>query len=168
MGESERLYYLLANSDISEKNKKTIIGNYTMKNSKHYLGDKQLFYDNYSYIKNTLIRINAINEKMTDSLSSSYGVKPKNKNVEESDNIAISIDRKRQLESKLEIIEKALIKIPKPYREGLINHIVYDEEYKSKYFDYVDIEIWKRWQRKLIYEVAILRGQGEIISILKK
>lgn len=168
MGENERLYYLLANSDISEKYKKEISRDYTIRNTQYYLGNIKLYKDNYEYIKNTLIRIKEINEKMTDSLSSSYGVKPKNKNVKESDNIAISIDRKRQLESKLEIIEKALMKIPKPYREGLINHIVYDEEYKSKYFDYVDIEIWKRWQRKLIYEVALLRGQREIISILKK
>ena len=51
-------------------------------------------------------------------------------------------------------VEKALEKLPREYRSGIFNAVVY----RSSYPDYAGIATWKRWRQRFVYWTAFFRG----------
>ena len=73
----------------------------------------------------------------------------------------------RDAKKRLDLIERAFRTIPHCYREGVLEHIVYKRSYADPKYDYANIKTWKYWTQKAVYEVAIRRGQKELIEAFK-
>lgn len=52
---------------------------------------------------------------------------------------------------RLEAIEAALALIPREYREGVLNNILY----KTEFDDSAHENTWKKWKQRFIYELAV-------------
>lgn len=119
--------------------------------SKYSLGSMELYRENIYFIRQYPNLL-----KITDRL-----IRENIKDIENDKGFL-------EMRKRVELIERAFCTIPFCYREGVLEHIVNKIVYSNPKFDNANIKTWKYWTQKVVYEVAIRRGQKELIEAIKK
>lgn len=90
------------------------------------------------------------------------------KSTKQSNMLENTVILKQSILENVQMVERALKKIPEEYRKGVLNHTIHGEKYASPMFDSAHENTWKKWVQRFIYEVAILRGDGPYIGLIQK
>lgn len=143
---------------------------YQLKQSRYYLGSDALYRENVYFIRmypeyqKLLSKRNSIaSSGDMENLPIRTGTISK-----PTENQALEHISCEEIKRRIKIIDEALSTIPEQYQNGVFEHVVYQTEYRDKIFYYANINTWKRWTQKFIFEVAVRRGFGPLIEHLRK
>ncbi len=169
--EENKIRYKLVSDDIEYPNLGSkeiakIKNDYQLKNSRYYLGSDYLYRENVYFIRQYPEYKQLLNAEQDNPGQSNESVKSGRigRPTEAKAMQHISMEAVRK---KMQIIQDAIATVPEAYRKGVFNHVVYQTAYCDKLYHYANINTWKRWTQKFVYEVAVRRGQREIIEKLR-
>lgn len=143
---------------------------YQLKRSRYYLGSDHLYREMIYYIRQypEYIRLLSVVEDGTPGRSDADMPAKTNQVSQPTERQALRHISLQECEHRIDIIDDALLTIPDQYRNGVFEHVVYQTDYCDKIYYYANINTWKRWTQKFVYEVAIRRGYGPIIEQLRR
>jgi len=58
--------------------------------------------------------------------------------------------RRVTISIQIDVVDRALAKIPEGYRQGVFEYVVY----RKRYPDYASLNTWKMWKQRFVYYVA--------------
>lgn len=142
---------------------------YTLKSSRYYMGSDELYRETIYFIRQYPEYIQIL--RTTDpavpgSTGDQTGGGRENRISRPTEMQAIN---RAELQYRVSIINKAIQAVPQAYREGVWRHVIYQEKYtEDEVYWYANINTWKLWTQRFVYEVAIQRGHGPLIEELKR
>lgn len=142
-----------------------IKNDYQLKNSRYYLGSAYLYRENLYFIRQYPDYKKVLQNGESapvENVPVKTGLISKPTERDAIRNVNIS-----EAQKKIQIIEDAISTIPEPYQKGVFDHVVYQTAYCDKIYHYANINTWKRWTQKFVYEVAVRRGQKDFIEALR-
>lgn len=143
-----------------------------VKKGKYSLGSIELYRENLYFMRQYPMWYQVLRKRDYDVLPGVDLEKiftKEKKVISLTENQAIhNIELYGKIEENIGLVNRAFMTIPKPYRAAVFNHIMYKKSYMGKDFDYANIKTWKFWTQKVIFEVAIRRGQGKLIKALNE
>lgn len=165
----EKLEEAARQAGISYKVIHRIKNEYQLKRSRYYLGSDHLYREMVYYIRQYPEYIRLLDIAAEDCPSSRMDIPARSNQVSQpTERQALRHISLQECEHRIHIINDALLTIPDQYRDGVFEHVVYQTDYCDKLYYYANINTWKRWTQKFIYEVAVRRGYGPIIEQLRQ
>lgn len=140
---------------------------YTLKSSKYYLGSDELYRETLYFIRQYPEYVRILQEPMAGSSAGNQdGIGSGHRVSRPTEMQAIN---RAELNHRVNIIDKAIRVVPMDYRDGVWNHVIYQAKYtEDEIFFFANINTWKLWTQRFVYEVAVQRGHGPLIEQLRR
>lgn len=163
----DRFDELATEAGLNYKVVHSIKNDYHLKHSRYYVGSQALYKENVYFIRQ-LPKFRSLYEAGIRELDL-IGVKidgmPRGSGV--SNPTEQKVIRLLEIEKNIDIIDAASKTIPEEYRYGVLDHVIEAKHYYDSIYDFASVQTWKKWVQKFVYEVAIRRGQRELIKMLR-
>lgn len=143
---------------------------YTLKTSRYYMGSDELYRETLYFIRQYPEYVRILHDTgMTTTGTSGQAGAGGGKGNRISRPTEIQAINRAELQHRISIIDKAIQVVPQAYRDGVWNHVIYQAKYtEDAVFWYANVNTWKLWTQRFVYEVAIQRGHGPLIEQLKR
>lgn len=142
---------------------------YTLKRSRYYLGSDELYRETIYFIRQYPEYIQILRTTVPSAPSGARDQNGGGKGNRISRPTEMQAINRAELQHRVSIIDKAIQVVPHAYREGVWKHVVYQEKYtEDAVYWYANINTWKLWTQRFVYEVAIQRGHGPLIEQFRR
>lgn len=152
---------------MDQKTAEKLRRNFELRNSDYDIGSDDLYAEIKRFIKKYPAFLNKLSQTQQKEMDKT-GIQPLNKIQRPTETTAISEIEKAEAWEAVHIINAAITAVPEEYRDGVINHVIYNEPYeKNRRFFTAHRNTWSNYTKRFIYQVAILKGYGPLIKMLR-